>query len=182
MYLPFSDWFGTKRTSVWFQINRKMLNTIWFRVDLIRFLLCVGGRILLGSLSEVLSWTGIFYNGCWEARASLRISSPIQDPAYTPPYNIVVMLEGFQGYLNCTPYRCRFFTCRIFLQWSWIAWIMNFQAIQAFFFVMSLNSSTCAVRETASLGQQMLGYSGFFFVMSLNSPALDRVMQRRYWS
>ena len=32
-----SDWLGTKRTSVWFQINRKMVNTIWFRVDLIRF-------------------------------------------------------------------------------------------------------------------------------------------------
>ena len=29
--------FGTKRKSVWFQINRKMLNTIWFQIDLIRF-------------------------------------------------------------------------------------------------------------------------------------------------
>ena len=38
LYLPFSDWFGTKRTvSVWFQIDREMLNTIWFRFDLIRF-------------------------------------------------------------------------------------------------------------------------------------------------
>ena len=37
LYLAFCDWFGTKRTSVWFQINLKMLNTIWFRVDLIRF-------------------------------------------------------------------------------------------------------------------------------------------------
>ena len=36
LYLPFSDWFGIKRTSVWFKINRKMTNTIWFRVDLIR--------------------------------------------------------------------------------------------------------------------------------------------------
>ena len=34
---PFSDWFRTKRTFVWFQINRKMVNTIWFRVALIRF-------------------------------------------------------------------------------------------------------------------------------------------------
>ena len=31
------NWFGTKRTSVWFQINRKMVNTIWFGFDLIRF-------------------------------------------------------------------------------------------------------------------------------------------------
>ena len=37
LYLPFSDWFGIKRMSVWFQINRIMVNTIWFRVDLIRF-------------------------------------------------------------------------------------------------------------------------------------------------
>ena len=33
LYLPFSDWFGTKRTSVWFQINRIMVNTIRFRFD-----------------------------------------------------------------------------------------------------------------------------------------------------
>ena len=37
LYLPFFDWFVTKRTSVLFQINRKMVNTIWFRFDLIRF-------------------------------------------------------------------------------------------------------------------------------------------------
>ena len=38
LYLPFSDWFETKRTVVWFQINRKMINTIWCRFELIRFL------------------------------------------------------------------------------------------------------------------------------------------------
>ena len=37
LYLPFFDWFGTKRTSVWFQNNRKMVNTIWFWVDVIIF-------------------------------------------------------------------------------------------------------------------------------------------------
>ena len=37
LYLPFSDWFGIKQTSVWFQINPKMENTIWFRFDWIRF-------------------------------------------------------------------------------------------------------------------------------------------------
>ena len=31
LYLPFSDWFWTKRNSFWFQINRKMVNTIGFR-------------------------------------------------------------------------------------------------------------------------------------------------------
>ena len=30
LYLSFSDWFGSKRKSVWLQINRKMVNTIWF--------------------------------------------------------------------------------------------------------------------------------------------------------
>ena len=35
--ITFSDWFGSKRTqSVWTQINRKMVNTIWFQVDLTR--------------------------------------------------------------------------------------------------------------------------------------------------
>ena len=37
LYLPCTDWFGTKRWSVWSQINRCMVNTIWFRNDLIRF-------------------------------------------------------------------------------------------------------------------------------------------------
>ena len=37
LYLPFFDWCGTKRTSVWFKINRCMVNTIWFRFDLTRF-------------------------------------------------------------------------------------------------------------------------------------------------
>ena len=37
LYLPFSAWFGSKRTSVWIQINRKMVYTIWFWVDLIIF-------------------------------------------------------------------------------------------------------------------------------------------------
>ena len=37
LYLLFSDRFEAKRSSVWFQINREMVNTIWFQVDLIRF-------------------------------------------------------------------------------------------------------------------------------------------------
>ena len=35
--LPFYGWFVIKRTSVWFQINREMVNTIWFQFDFIRF-------------------------------------------------------------------------------------------------------------------------------------------------
>ena len=34
LYLPYTDSFGTKRTSVWFKIIRKMVNTILFRFDL----------------------------------------------------------------------------------------------------------------------------------------------------
>ena len=37
LYLQFSDWCATKRKSVWFQINRKMFNTIWFKFYLIIF-------------------------------------------------------------------------------------------------------------------------------------------------
>ena len=37
LYLPSSDWFGSKRTSVWIQINRKMVNTIWFQFESKRF-------------------------------------------------------------------------------------------------------------------------------------------------
>ena len=51
LYLSFSDWFGSKRTSVWFHINRKMINTIWFRVDLIKlrkyFSVCILGWSVL---------------------------------------------------------------------------------------------------------------------------------------
>ena len=36
--LPFSDWFITKQTSCWFQINQEMVNIIRYRFDLIRFL------------------------------------------------------------------------------------------------------------------------------------------------
>ena len=32
LYLPFYDWSGTKPDPVWCQINRKMQNTIWFRL------------------------------------------------------------------------------------------------------------------------------------------------------
>ena len=38
LYSPCTDWFRTKRTFFWFQINRKMVNTVWFQFDLIRFL------------------------------------------------------------------------------------------------------------------------------------------------
>ena len=44
LYLPFSDWFGSKRTSDWIQVNRKMVNTIWYQFDLnkiSKWFLCV---------------------------------------------------------------------------------------------------------------------------------------------
>ena len=62
LYLPFSDWFRIKRTSVWFQINRTMENTIWFRFDLIRFgkdfpVLESRDRTVNNITSDLMSWT-----------------------------------------------------------------------------------------------------------------------------
>ena len=38
LYLPCTYWFGTKRkVFLWLQIKLKMVNTIWFRFELIRF-------------------------------------------------------------------------------------------------------------------------------------------------
>ena len=54
-YLPFSDWFGTEQTSVWFQIIRKIVYTIWFRFDLIRF------QKDLSVFKKIL-WSNIFYS------------------------------------------------------------------------------------------------------------------------
>ena len=68
LYIPFFDWFGSKRTSVWFQINGKMVYIIWFRVDLIRFrkyfsvctfACCVGAVFSLYSTGK---WNSRF---CW---------------------------------------------------------------------------------------------------------------------
>ena len=33
LYIPFFKWFETKLMSVWIQINRCMVNTIWFQID-----------------------------------------------------------------------------------------------------------------------------------------------------
>ena len=68
VFITFVEWLGSKRTSVWIQINQKLVNAIWFRVDLIRLLnyfsvcmLCVstGGknRWPSGTASQVI--------GCW---------------------------------------------------------------------------------------------------------------------
>ena len=47
LYLLFSDRFGTKRTSVWFQINLKMVNTISFWFDLKKILRVFSVYIIL---------------------------------------------------------------------------------------------------------------------------------------
>ena len=52
LYSPFSDWFETKRNAVWFQINRKMVNIIWFHFDLVRFRKVFSVCILLGTYSS----------------------------------------------------------------------------------------------------------------------------------
>ena len=50
-YLPFFDWFGTKRTSVWFNINRNMVYTIWSPED---FNVCTTAMILSSLVKTLL--------------------------------------------------------------------------------------------------------------------------------
>ena len=63
-YLPFSDLFGTKRTSLWFSINLRMVNTIWFRFNLIRFRkdfsVCRLERYLQPLIYYCITW-GLYY-------------------------------------------------------------------------------------------------------------------------
>ena len=74
LYILFSDWFGSKRTSVSMQINRKTVNLIWFWVD--------------------LTW---FRKNC-----SVWTFHPLRASIMAPPLNpsvsrITVVLGGFQG-------------------------------------------------------------------------------------
>ena len=68
-YLPFSYWLGTKRKSVWIQINRKMVNKMWFRFDLIRIWkdLCVWNTLQLVIASPVnwRTWRRCFEHQSW---------------------------------------------------------------------------------------------------------------------
>jgi len=57
LYLPFSNWFGTDRTSGRFQINRCMVNTIWFQFDLTIFL-CVYGVLTTKEVQTCKTWEG----------------------------------------------------------------------------------------------------------------------------
>ena len=71
LYLPFSDWFVTKRTSIWIQIIRKMVNTIWFQVDLIRFqkYFSVCTRSMYNNLeTSRLFYSTCFWQQCWSKR------------------------------------------------------------------------------------------------------------------
>ena len=58
LYSLFSDSFGSKPTSVWIQINRKMVNTTLFQVDLIRFRknfsVCIRPLCVSGSDDQIL--------------------------------------------------------------------------------------------------------------------------------
>ena len=50
IFYPFFDWFGSKQTTVWFQINRRMINTIWFRVDFQSCFVCTQKKSNFGFL------------------------------------------------------------------------------------------------------------------------------------
>ena len=61
LYLPRTDSFGTKQTpSVWFQINRCTVNTIWFWFDLIRFRKDFSGSYRVNSRTLELNSTFFF--------------------------------------------------------------------------------------------------------------------------
>ena len=55
LYLPCSNWFVTKRTSVWFQINQKIVNIIWFQFDLTRFKRRLSVHMSTNSFSIMIS-------------------------------------------------------------------------------------------------------------------------------
>ena len=57
--LPFSDWFGIKQAFFWFQINRKLVITIWLRFILPR---------LRRDLSEYEIPTSWGLRFCWEKK------------------------------------------------------------------------------------------------------------------
>ena len=63
-FIIFNDWFGTQTDVVrlLFQIDRKMVNTIWFRVDLIRFF-CVYDVIEVEQERE-----GTIFCQCWTGK------------------------------------------------------------------------------------------------------------------
>ena len=86
LYLPVSNWFGTKRTSVSFQINRNMVNIIWFQVGLIRFgkyfSVCILCR--LGSFGVAPCYgSGLFRGGsCYRPRGQRSVSEILCSSIY----------------------------------------------------------------------------------------------------
>jgi len=77
-YLPFSDRFGTKRMSVWFQINRNMVNTIWFRFDFEKISLCVDSYLRYTDKNSptLKRFIGILVNWRISTGTLTRITSP----------------------------------------------------------------------------------------------------------
>ena len=84
MYLQFSDWFETKRYSVWCHIDRKTVNTIWFWFDLIRF---------RKDLIFTCRWMVCF-----------RPTGVSREHPWNPPlHHSTIVLRNLRGALNWTP-------------------------------------------------------------------------------
>ena len=96
LYLPFSNWFGTKWTFVWFQINRKMVNTIWLRFNLIKF---------WKDFSVCTSHWKKLTSAGRETEISRRNQPPIDGHPSNYRYCSVVMFEEFQGASIGLPWR-----------------------------------------------------------------------------
>ena len=88
LYLPFFDEFGFKFIPVWIQINRKIIKTIWFRVNLIKFwkdfYVCIVVHETVASFGN---------HGC-----------PIQAPLIPlGPSHHSIVLRGLSGAHNWSP-------------------------------------------------------------------------------
>ena len=106
-YLLFSDWFESKRTSVWHQINWKMVNTIWFRVDLIRFRNKFSVCILIFPLAvkprnNLCQRPPFFFiSTAREAGVSLHHRVPIEGPLKKPlVHHSTTVLRGLRDALK----------------------------------------------------------------------------------
>ena len=112
LYLLFSDWLGSKQNSVWTQINWKMVNTIWFWVDLTRFKkdFSVCGRFsrtpFLDAVKERIALReGRRGKTCQRIFFFQNLSLGIMRDQFRAPFkplNTIECCDGLRGFRGCT--------------------------------------------------------------------------------
>ena len=81
-----------------FQINRKMVNTIRVRFDLIRFLSDFSGCIVVKIAHEICFKRAVcFFSVRLSYVVFISLYYQMEDPHQTPRYHGAVMSEEFQG-------------------------------------------------------------------------------------